>query len=70
MAYLLDWTGFPLADVGIAALCAMTSKRAPFELTLEDLDRAASEMRRASALRLPTSASQHPYSVREREVGS
>ena len=45
MAYLLDWTGFPLADVGIAAVCAMTNKRGPSELTFEDLDQAAREMR-------------------------
>ena len=45
MGQLLDWTGFPLADVGMAALCAMCGKGAPAELTLEDLDQAAAEMR-------------------------
>jgi len=44
MAELLRWTGHPLVDVGVAALCAMTDKGAPQALTLDDLDRAAAEM--------------------------
>lgn len=42
--HLLDWTGHPLVDVGIATLCAMVDKPAPQALTLEDLDQAAEEM--------------------------
>ncbi len=41
---LLEWTGHPLVDVGIATLCAMVGKNSPHELTLEDLDKAADEM--------------------------
>ena len=41
---MLDWTGHALVDVGIAALCAMTDKGNPDQLTLEDLDAAAGEM--------------------------
>lgn len=41
---LLQWTGSPLVDVGIAAVCAMVGKNSPQELTLGDLDSAASEM--------------------------
>lgn len=41
---LLKWTGHPLVDCGIAAICAMLAKQDPEELTLEDLDRAADEM--------------------------
>ena len=41
---LLAWTGHPLADVGIAALCAIATKADPAELTLEDLDRCAAYM--------------------------
>lgn len=41
---LLDWTGHPLVDVGIATLCAMANKNDPKDLTLDDLDRAADEM--------------------------
>jgi len=44
---LLNWTGNALADVGIAALCAMVRRRRPEDLTLEDLDQAAEEMRAA-----------------------
>lgn len=42
--FLLDWTGHPLVDVGIATLCAMRGKEDPRELTLEDLDQAADLM--------------------------
>jgi len=41
---LLQWTGSPLVDVGIAAVCAMVGKNTPEELTLGDLDTAAKEM--------------------------
>lgn len=41
---LLNWTGHPLADVGVATICAMTNKSSPEELLPEDLDRAADEM--------------------------
>ena len=44
MEPMLDWTGQPLVDVGIAAICAMVEKQEPSSLTLDDLDRAASEM--------------------------
>jgi CRISPR-associated protein Cst1 len=44
MPQLLQWTGSPLVDVGIAAVCAMVGRNAPEELTLEDLDSAAREM--------------------------
>src|ERR1035438_10145931 len=40
----MDWTGNPLVDVGIATLCAMNNRTLPQELTLDDLDNAASEM--------------------------
>jgi CRISPR-associated protein Cst1 len=42
---MLDWTGNPLVDVGLAAICALTDKSSPAEINLEDLDRAADEMR-------------------------
>ncbi len=42
---ILEWTGNALADVGIAALCAMSGRRSPRELSISDLDRAAEEMR-------------------------
>lgn len=48
---LLKWTGHPLADVGVATLCAMADKKNPDELTLEDLDNAGAEI--ASAYREP-----------------
>ena len=35
---LLDWSGHPLVDVGIATLCAIRDKDDPRQLTLEDLD--------------------------------
>jgi len=41
---MLNWTGHPLVDVGIAALCAMSKKDDPRTLTLEDLDAAADRM--------------------------
>lgn len=43
-APVLDWTGHPLVDVGIATLCAMANKDDPRKLTLNDLDHAADEM--------------------------
>lgn len=48
---LLKWTGHPLADVGIATLCALVDKTDPEQLTLEDLDVAGSEL--AAAYREP-----------------
>ncbi len=47
MASLLKWTGHPLVDVGLATLCAMVEKDDPAKLTLEDLDAAGDEIRRA-----------------------
>ncbi len=44
---LLKWTGHPLADVGVATLCAMAGKDDPTELTLEDLDSAGKEIKAA-----------------------
>jgi CRISPR-associated protein Cst1 len=44
---LLRWTGHPLADVGVAAICAMTERPAPEAVTLEDLDKVAEEIRKA-----------------------
>lgn len=44
MDALLEWTGHPLIDVGLAALCAMSGREDPSALTLDDLDRAAKEM--------------------------
>ena len=41
---LLRWTGHPLADVGVATLCAMVEKENPEDLTLEDLDKCGDEM--------------------------
>jgi CRISPR-associated protein Cst1 len=46
MTPLLDWTGHVLVDVGIAGLCAMADKSNPRDLTMEDLDSAAQDMRR------------------------
>lgn len=34
----IRWTGHPLADVGVATLCAFVGKDNPEKLTLEDLD--------------------------------
>lgn len=44
---LVIWTGHPLVDVGVATLCALADKDDPAELTLEDLDKAGEEIRRA-----------------------
>lgn len=41
---LVDWTGSPLVDVGIATLCAMTGRATPTDLSLDDFDNAAAEM--------------------------
>ncbi|HUP81795.1 MAG TPA: hypothetical protein VM260_24810 [Pirellula sp.] len=41
---LLRWTGHPLADVGVATLCAMVDKDNPEDLTLEDLDKCGDEI--------------------------
>lgn len=42
----LRFTGHPLADVGVATLCALAGKDDPAALTLEDLDRVARDLRR------------------------
>lgn len=42
---LLRFTGHPLADVGIATLCAMAGREGPAALTLSDLDQMAEELR-------------------------
>lgn len=34
----LKWTGHPLADVGVAGVCAFTGRNRPEEVTLADLD--------------------------------
>lgn len=44
---LLFWTGHPLADVGVATACAMVNKAAPEDVTLDDLDFVANELRQA-----------------------
>lgn len=44
---LLKWTGHPLADVGVATLCAMVGQDDPEQLTLEDLDRVGQELKSA-----------------------
>ncbi|MCX6602434.1 MAG: hypothetical protein NTV52_02440, partial [Acidobacteria bacterium] len=41
---LLHWTGHPLVDVGIAALCAMAEQDDPAQLTLDDLASCATRM--------------------------
>lgn len=41
----MHWTGNPLLDVGIATLCAIANRPMPEDLTLEDLDAAAHEMK-------------------------
>lgn len=43
----LEWTGHPLADVGVATLCAMVGKDDPTTLTPEDLDAAGAEIKSA-----------------------
>lgn len=40
----LRWTGHALVDVGMAGLCAFAERKAPEELTFEDLDKAADLM--------------------------
>jgi CRISPR-associated protein Cst1 len=35
----LRWTGHALIDVGVAGVCALTKKKPPEEVTLDDLDR-------------------------------
>ncbi len=40
----LKWTGHPLADVGVATLCAMVNKSNPEEMTLDDLDECGKEL--------------------------
>lgn len=47
MAQTLKWTGHPLADVGVATLCAMTGRNDPQELTFEDMDAAGKELQSA-----------------------
>ena len=44
---LIKWTGHPLADVGVATLCAMAGKKEPAKLTVEDLDKAGHELMEA-----------------------
>ncbi|MBI1348163.1 hypothetical protein GC163_17960 [bacterium] len=44
---LLKWTGHPLADVGVATLCAMADKDDPSELTLEDLTKCGKQLKTA-----------------------
>lgn len=44
---ILRWTGHPLVDVGVATLCAMAGKAEPGDVTLEELDAAAAELREA-----------------------
>lgn len=46
---LLKWTGHPLADVGVATLCAMVGKDDPETLTVEDLDAVGKELKAAYA---------------------
>jgi CRISPR-associated protein Cst1 len=43
----VKWTGHPLVDVGVATLCALANVDDPAELTLDDLDKAGDEIRRA-----------------------
>ncbi len=42
----MHWTGHPLVDVGLATLCAMSPKQSPEDLTLDDLDQVAAELKR------------------------
>ena len=39
-----DWTGNPIVDVGLAAMCAMTGVATPPELAMDDLDRVSAEL--------------------------
>jgi hypothetical protein len=41
---LVRFTGHPLPDAGVATLCAMSGKRGPDELTLDDFDIVADEL--------------------------
>lgn len=43
---LLRFTGHPLADVGVATLCALAGEEDPRELAEEDLERVTRELRR------------------------
>lgn len=43
-AEILNWTGHPLVDIGVATLCALSKKTDPRHLTLEDLDSCADMM--------------------------
>ena len=42
---VVKFTGHPLADVGVATLCALRGKNTPDALTLKDLDKVADELR-------------------------
>ncbi len=42
---MLNYTGHPLIDTGVAALTVMAGRRNPTELTMEDLHRVADELR-------------------------
>lgn len=44
---LLKWTGHPLADVGVATICAMVNKTDPTAVTEEDLDEVGTQLRAA-----------------------
>ena len=44
---LLMWTYHPLVDVGVATLCAMSNRRAPEEVTSEDLEKSTDEIAEA-----------------------
>lgn len=41
---MLRYTGHPIADVGVATICAMAGKNRPDELTIEDFDIVADEL--------------------------
>jgi CRISPR-associated protein Cst1 len=41
---VLRYTGHPIADVGVATICAMAGKNRPDELTIEDFDIVADEL--------------------------
>ena len=41
---VVKFTGHPLADVGVATLCALVGKDTPDVLTLDDLDKVADEL--------------------------
>ncbi len=42
---MLNYTGHPLIDTGVAALTVMAGRGNPAELTIEDLQRVADELR-------------------------